>query len=64
MLRFCALVPGKETEAEALLEAEEYRSFWYSFGTSLKAFQPNRASEKLASALEALPEQLDLRRCA
>ena len=57
-----ALVPGKETQAEALLEAEEYRSFWYSFGTSLKAFEPNRASEKLASALEAFAEQLDLRR--
>ena len=57
-----ALVPGKETQAEALLEAEEYRSFWYSFGTSLKAFEPNRASEKLASALEAFAEQLNTRR--
>ncbi len=56
------LVPGRETQAEALLEAEEYRAFWYSFGTSLKAFEPNRASEKLASALDAFAEQLDLRR--
>jgi hypothetical protein len=56
------LVPGKETQAEALLEAEEYRTFWYSFGTSLKAFGPNRASEKLASALDAFAEQLDMRR--
>ncbi|HTP08950.1 MAG TPA: hypothetical protein VMP08_11910 [Anaerolineae bacterium] len=56
------LVPGKEAQAEALLEAEEYRTFWYSFGTSLKAFEPNRASEKLASALDSFAEQLDIRR--
>jgi hypothetical protein len=56
------LVPGKETEAEKLLEAEEYRAFWYSFSTRVEALDPNRASEKLSAALQAFADQIETRR--
>jgi hypothetical protein len=57
-----ALVPGKETEAEKLLVAEEYRVFWYSFSTREDALDPNRASEKLSAALQAFADQIETRR--
>jgi hypothetical protein len=56
------LVPGKETRAEELLEAEEYRTFWYSFGTGVGALDSNRASEKLSAALQAFADQIETRR--
>ncbi|MFN8595297.1 MAG: NACHT domain-containing protein, partial [Anaerolineae bacterium] len=56
------LVPGKEAAAEELLEAEEYRAFWYSFGDTERTLAPNRASEKLKAALEAFAEQIETRR--
>lgn len=56
------LVPGKESKAEELLEAEEYRTFWYSFGTGEGALDPNRASEKLSGALQAFADQIEIRR--
>ncbi|CAG0933925.1 hypothetical protein TFLX_03278 [Thermoflexales bacterium] len=55
------LVPGKETKAEALLEAEEYRTFWYSFGNE-EVFEANRALEKLTAALGSFAEQIETRR--
>lgn len=56
------LIPGKEARAEDLLEAEEYRTFWYSFGTRGRAFDSNRASEKLSAALQTFAEQIESRR--
>jgi hypothetical protein len=55
------LVPGRETKAEELLGAEEYRTFWYSFGGE-KVFEANRASEKLIAALQSFAEQIETRR--
>jgi hypothetical protein len=56
------LVPGRETQAEELLEAEEYRTFWYSFGARVGALDSNRASEKLSAALQTFAEQIETRR--
>lgn len=56
------LIPGKEANADKLLEAEEYRSFWYSFGDTNAVLGPNRAAEKLATALKAFAEQIEIRR--
>src|SRR3972149_2188555 len=55
--QLAALVPGREAEAKALLEAEEYKPFWEAFDRD--GLAANRAAEKLDQAIQAFVEHLE-----